>query len=478
LSKLSKPLSSQCSPSLPPGHFDIAVIGAGVVGCAVARRFALEGARVIVLEKAADILDGASKGNSAILHTGFDAPPDSLEQQCIEDGYREYLSLHADLGLPILKTGALVLAWSDQEAEKLDGLIAKARQNGVEDVEPLSHQAIAAREPSLSDDHCGGFLVPREYVIDPWTTPYVYMLQAIRSGATLSRATEVQGGSFEAKQWKLQTSRGTVSCSGVINCAGLFGDLLDKNLLGQASFDIQPRKGQFVVYDKAASRLLSSIVLPVPTEATKGIVVCPTIFGNVLVGPTAEEQESRDDTSVRSETLFALQREGERILPALWSCLVTATYSGIRPATGSKDYCIDFLPEQNYCTVGGIRSTGLSSALGIASHVFRLFSDGDRHYAPLETTTPPDVIPIAEQADRDWRRPGNGGIVCHCEKVTRREIERALTGPLAAASLAGLKRRTRATMGPCQGFFCSAELSEITAGRFANPLGLKQDSNG
>ena len=122
MSRLSEPLTSKCGPSLPAGHFDIAVIGAGVVGCAVARRFALEGARVIVLERAADILDGASKGNSAILHTGFDAPPGSLEQQCIEDGYREYLSLHANLGLPILKTGALVLAWSDQEAEKLDGL--------------------------------------------------------------------------------------------------------------------------------------------------------------------------------------------------------------------------------------------------------------------------------------------------------------------------------------------------------------------
>lgn len=466
------------SDPFPKGEFDITVIGAGVVGCAVARRFAVEGARVLILEKAADILEGASKGNSAILHSGFDAPPNSLEQSCIERGYREYLEIRKKFGLPLNDCGALVLAWNEDEAEKLESLMEKARANGVTDVELLSQKAITAREPHLSSAHFGGFLVPGEAVIDPWTTPYLYLLQAIEMGACLSRATEVRGGRFDGKAWHLETSRGALSSHTVVNCAGLYGDQLEANLLGKASFAIRPRKGQFLVYDKAARRHLSSIILPVPKKSTKGMLISPTIFGNLLVGPTAEEQESREDASVEAETLRALKAEGERLLPALRGFPVTATFAGIRPASDARDYAITYRAEKHYLAVGGIRSTGLSSALGIASHVFQLYGEeGSPHLAPPSCQWP-EAISIAEEGPRDWQKPDNGGIVCHCELVTRREIRQALEGPLAAASLAGLKRRTRATMGRCQGFFCSAELAELTAGRFSEPLARDLNDGG
>ena len=460
--------------TLPEGPFDIAVIGAGVVGCAVARRFALAGARVLVLEKGPDILEGASKANSAILHTGFDEPTGSLEHRLVLEGYDEYLSLHERFGLPVERTGALVLAWSETQAEKLEDLMATARANGVQNVEALSQGAIREREPHLSPKVTAGFLVPGEYVIDPWTAPYLYLLQAIQEGAVVVRSTEVTSGSFDGTAWRLETSRGAVSCAQVINCAGLYGDRLDRALLGAADFEIRPRKGQFLVYDKAARPLLDSILLPVPTEVTKGIVVTPTIFGNILVGPTAEDQASRSDASVDKRTLEALKAEGERILPGLRDCLVTATYAGIRPASQQRDYAIRHRPEMNYCTVGGIRSTGLTGALGIAAHVARLM--GQETSPPdLDKLTWPSATSLAEGTARDWQRPDNGGIVCHCELVTRREIEAALEGPLAVGSLGGLKRRTRATMGRCQGFFCTAELSEITAGRFPEPLGWTSD---
>ena len=464
----------------PEGLFDVVVVGAGVVGCAVARRFALEGARTLIVEKAADILDGASKGNSAILHTGFDAPVGSLEQQCVAEGHRQYLELRDELGMPVLETGAMVLAWTDEQAAALDGLTQQALANGVEDVIPMDRGEILNREPNIAPTVVAGFLVPGEYVIDPWTTPFIYLLQALQAGATVCRSTTLTGGRFDGGRWSLQTQRGEIACTTVVNCAGLYGDVVDRALLGESGFEIRPRKGQFIVYDKAARRLLSTIVLPVPTESTKGVVVCPTIFGNVLVGPTAEEQESRNDASVDRPTLEMLRHEGERILPGLGECLITATYAGIRPATKKKEYRIRYRHDQNYCTVGGIRSTGLTSALGIASHVFQSYCDTGRRHQPVENCPLPPIDRLAEDADRSWQQPDNGGIVCHCELVTRREIERALSGPLAVRSWAGLKRRTRITMGRCQGFFCLAEVAEMTTGRLAEPIvpPTRQDEHG
>ena len=457
--------------------YDVVVIGAGVVGCAVARRFAIEGAQVLTIEKAPDILDGASKGNSGILHTGFDAPPNSIEQQCVEAGYREYLEIRERLNLPLLKTGALVVAWTADEDEKLDSLMEKARANGVTDVERLTVGQVTAKEPHLSGDLAGAFYVPGEFVIDPWTTPYAYLLQSIENGADVLRNTEVSGGRFDGDVWHLHTNNGTLRSRAVINCAGLYGDCIDNLLLQERFFEIRPRKGQFVVFDKPASTLVSSIILPVPSETTKGVVICRTIFGNVLVGPTAEEQESRDDASVHADTLRNLHQKALEIVPALTNCTITATYAGLRPATEFQDYCIRHHADKNYVSVGGIRSTGLSSALGIASYVFAQYNSSGSQHTPVKACVWPDVAPIAEDSARDWRKSGNDGIVCHCELVTRREIQQALSGPLGAASLSGLKRRTRITMGRCQGFYCSAQLSELTANCFDEPLGLDRADN-
>ena len=460
-------------PDSTSAAFDVAVIGAGVVGCAVARRLALDGARVAVLEKAADILDGASKGNSAILHTGFDAPPGTLEAECVARGRREYLEIHAALGLPLLRTGALVLAWTEEEEAKLPGLIDKAHANGVTDVRPLTGAELRALEPGLADTVRAGFEVPGEHVVDGWSAPLAYLGQALANGATLLRRCEVTGGAFDGSRWRLDTSRGAVDAGIVVNAAGLHGDVVDERLLGRADFEIRPRKGQFVVYDKPAAALARRILLPVPTATTKGVVVCRTAYGNLLVGPTAEEQDSRDRAELVPDTLDALRRRGEEILPALADQEVTAAYAGLRPATESSEYRIRAHEGRNAVTVGGIRSTGLSSALGTAHHVAALCERFGHAPAPLADPVVPRVPNISEVdgTERDWRRPGNGGIVCHCESVTRREIETALSGPLAAGSLAGLKRRTRVTMGRCQGFYCSAALAALTRDRFDEPMG-------
>lgn len=456
--------------------FDVAVIGAGVIGCAMARRFTLEGARVVVLEKAADVLDGASKANSAILHTGFDAPSDSLELACIRAGYAEYLEIRQSLNLPLFESGAMVLAWNAEQLAALPELMEQARRNGVMDVQLLDSQQVLGLEPHLSPEVLGGFRVPGESLIDPWSAPHAYLTQALLNGARLELGWALSSARFENHRWLLESPRGAVRARSVINCAGLHGDTVEALLLGHAEFAIRPRKGQFVVYDKSAAQLLRHILLPVPTKITKGIVVCRTVFGNVLVGPTAEEQDERETATLDQPTLETLRQRGGEILPALRDQPVTALYAGLRPASQAKEYQIRAEADWRYIAVGGIRSTGLSSALGTAQHVYRLYREqlGGAH-TPLAQPLTPHQPNISEHAPRAWEGADNGGIVCHCERATRAEIEAALSGPLPAHTLAGLKRRTRVTMGRCQGFYCSAALAQLSEGKLERPLGQPLD---
>lgn len=458
------------SGSHSPAH-DLAIIGGGVVGCAIARRFALAGARVVLIEKGTDILSGTSKANSAILHTGFDAPPGSLELACIQAGHAEYCAIAPRMNLPLDESGALLVAWTEDDLAKLDDIVAQAHANGVTDVQRVTAEDIRAREPALSPTLLGGVYVPREFLIDPWSAPLAYLHQAIAHGAEVRRGCEVTGGAFDGQGWRLETTTGPVLARHVINCAGLQGDRLESLLLGDASFEIRPRKGQFVVFDKAAARLLHAILLPVPSERTKGIVITRTVFGNLLVGPTAEEQEDRVRADVDTETLRMLKTAAIERIPALADLQVTALYAGLRPATEQKYYRIRQERGRHWITVGGIRSTGLSAALGLAQHVFGLWDGGEGLTPPAQIHWP--LMPnLAEHRPRDWQQPEHGEIVCHCEMVTRREIEAAFQSSLPPGDFGGLKRRTRACMGRCQGFYCTARLAELTEGRLAAPLAL------
>ncbi len=463
------------STKLSAENFDVAIIGAGIVGCAMARRFTLEGARVCLLEKASDILDGASKANSAILHTGFDAPPNSIEHKCIQDGHQEYLKIRKDFGLPLDQCGAYVVAWNNEQEAKLTSILEKAHINGVTDTKLISSKDLLAHEPSLAPHAKAAVSIPREFLIDPWSAPYAYVHQALLNGGQVQLSCEVKSGQFDGNVWQLETSRGQIKTKQVINCAGLYGDLIDEKLLGKTDFKITPRKGQFVVYDKAASSLLNAVVLPVPTARTKGVVLFRTVFGNLAVGPTAEDQESRTDASTDAEAIKGLMAAGVEKLPELENIPVTAVYAGLRPASEFSDYQIKAHESKNYITVGAIRSTGLSGALGIARHVYDLYVKAGAKHQAIKNPQNPTSNVLTQTGERDWKSKGHGEIVCHCELVTQREINKALEGPLAAKSLQGLKRQTRVTMGRCQGFFCSARLAELTADCFENSLSCDLD---
>lgn len=445
--------------------YDVAIIGAGVVGCAIFRRLCLGGARVVLLEKGADILSGASKGNSAMLHTGYDSTPGTLELACVRAGYDEYLQIHRQLNLPLLETQALLVAWTEEEQTKLPEIAATALANGLSDVRVIDAAEVRRREPHLAGDALAAVHIPGEFLIDPWSAPLAYALQGIAHGGEVRRHAEVQGGDFDGRQWRLAAGGGAIEARIVVNAAGNYGDFVEA-IARPSPFRIKPRKGQFVVYDKPAARLLTASILPVPTERTKGVMVMRTIFGNLMVGPTADDQDDRADAGVDETQLRLLVEKGQRLLPALAHETITATYAGLRPATQFKDYQIEALPDRGWITVAGIRSTGLTGSLGIAQHVAGLYA---RHFGQLAMPAEPIWTPVpnlAEHLPRPHQKPGYGEILCHCELVTRGEIESALAGPLPAGDLGGLKRRTRCMMGRCQGFYCSARIAELTAGRW------------
>jgi glycerol-3-phosphate dehydrogenase len=380
----------------------------------------------------------------------------------MQQGYREYLNIHAQLNLPLVKSGAVVVAWNEAELARLDGIHAKAHDNNVTDVTRIDRDALRRLEPLLSPKAIAGIHVPGEHIIDPWSAPLAYVHQGIAHGGIVLRDCRVKSGHFDGV-WHLDTDQGEVSADLVINAAGNQGDIVEA-INRPAPFKITPRKGQFVVFDKPAERLLKSIILPVPSERTKGIVICRTAFGNVLVGPTAEDQEDRVHAEVDRAALQQLVARGIEILPGLASVDVTAIYAGLRPATQFKDYQITAQADRRWITVAGIRSTGLTGALGIAQHVAGLYAAS---FGRLDEATPiwTPVPNLCEEGTRPFQDPLGTEIVCHCELVTRPEIENALGGTLPAGDLGGLKRRTRALMGRCQGFYCSAQVMAIAEGK-------------
>jgi len=437
--------------------FDIAVIGGGVVGCAIFKEFSSQGAKTIILEKENDILEGASKGNSAILHTGFDAPTGSLELDCVKRGYEEYLKLQKDLNLPMLNTTAHVVAWSQEQREKLEAIIQKGFDNGVSQLEIISAKELLQKETNLSSSAQGAIVVKGESIIDPWASPLAYLQLGIASGGKAAFSHELLDGEFNGEYWELQTSQNSIKAKVVINAAGLYGDIVEE-IKGSSNFKIIPRKGQFIIFDKSAYSLVGSIILPVPTKITKGVVVTKTVFGNILVGPTAEDQPSREDSVVVDSTLEELQQKAFEILPALKNHKIIANFAGLRPASDKPHYRVDIDEKKSWITVGGIRSTGLTSALGLAKHIYSLYDHEFEAKKPQESV---HIHNITELQPRDHEKAGYEKIICHCEHVTDREIKGALRGECGAGTMGGLKRRTRATMGRCQGFNCLPNVTQL-----------------
>jgi glycerol-3-phosphate dehydrogenase len=452
---------------LPTRTYDVAIVGAGVVGCAVARELARHPRlEVALVEAQDDVGQGTSKANTAILHTGFDAAPGTLEARLVREGYDRLGAYAAESGIPVERVGALLVAWDEEQLAALPRLAGKAERNGCHDTRELGPGELYAREPHLGPGALGALHVPGESIVCPWTTTLAYATQAVRSGVDLHLNTAVEQASRDDGHL-LRTSRGPLRARYVVNAAGLHADTVDR-LLGHEDFTVTPRRGQLLVYDKFARPLVRHILLPVPTALGKGVLVAPTVYGNVLLGPTAEDLHDKRATGSTTDGLAGLRDKGRRILPALLDEEVTAVYAGLRAATGQEDYRIAAHPGQAYVTVGGIRSTGLTASMAIAAHVTDLLAGAGLDLGPVREPEPVTMPNLGEAFPRPYQRPeliaadpAYGTLVCHCERVSRGEIRDALAGTIPPRTLEGLRRRTRARAGRCQGFYCGALVREL-----------------
>ncbi|CAN5857418.1 NAD(P)/FAD-dependent oxidoreductase [soil metagenome] len=450
--------------------YDVAVIGAGVVGAAIAREVAKYQLRCVLLEAGHDVGAGTSKASTSIWHTGFDATPGTLEARLMQRSYALMGEYIAEAGIPVERTGAILVAWTAEQHQSLPNLLERAHRNGVTDVRLMTAAEIYQREPHLNQGALGGLYVPGESIFCTFTLPLAYATQAVVNGVTLAL-------NFPVRQiqrapdgiYTVQSAERSVRCRYIVNAAGLYGDEIDR-LLGYNRFTVTPRRGELIVFDKLARRLVNHILLPVPTSITKGVLISPTIFGNVLLGPTAEDLPDKTDTATTAAGLHMLLDKGKAIMTQLVDEEVTAIYAGLRPATEHKDYQIYAHPAECYVCVGGIRSTGVSAALGLAEYVVDLLAAAELSLIRKPNFKPVHMPNIGEAAERPYQsaaliaeNPDYGRIVCFCERVSVGEVVDAAHSVIPACTLDGLRRRTRVLQGRCQGFNCHAAVTTLLA---------------
>ena len=356
---------------------DVAVIGGGIVGCAVLHRLQLSNLSCVLLEKNGNLVSGASSGNSGIRHCGYDTEVDTLESSCIMAAGPLADRFYQVSKVPYVACGAVMVAWDQEQLEKLNVYLEKARAANQMDVCTLTRSELLDLEPNLSQDALGGLYIPGEGIIDPWLTGVGLAHMARSKGAQVFTSSEVVSGYQDDDGiWNLVTPTKIHKAKLVINAGGLYGDVVETINNSEPKFKIHPRKGDYAIFSKEARPLIKNIILPVPTETTKGIIIFPTVHGNVMVGPTAEEVEERDVSQATPSPVVvdSLVQWAHRTVPALKQVAVVGSYCGIRPATQFKDYQIQLHKERNWLTVGGIRSTGATACMGIAQHVHKLIS--------------------------------------------------------------------------------------------------------
>lgn len=448
--------------------YDFAVIGAGVVGSAIARSLSGTNYKVALLDARSDVCEGTSKANTSLLHTGYDAKPGTLEAKLVRRGYhltKEYCE-QAKIGLR--RTGAILVAWDEEQAASLPSLQEKAVKNEYMKTEIIPPEKVYEALPKLGPGVCGGLTVPDESVVDAWSVPLAFATDAVNRGTTLLLGRTVRGIEVGEEVTTIKTSKGDVKARWVINAAGLGGDKID-GYFGYNRLEVHPRKGELLVFDKLAADYADKIVLAAPSKAGKGVLISPTIFGNIMLGPTADDMEDKTDTSTTESGFAFLKEKGARIMPDLLDEEVTAAYAGLRAAHNQQDYLIEVDQQQRYVIAGAIRSTGLTSALAVAEYIMGLLAEAGLEFTErTDLPSAPEMPPIAQHLTRPYeddeliaKDSAYGEITCFCERVTAGEIRDACASRIPARTLSGLRRRTRAMNGRCQGFFCGAQVQSL-----------------
>ncbi len=450
---------------------DIVIVGAGAVGSALARELSKYKLKVIVVEKNEDLGGDSSKSNSAIIHTGYDAKPGTLESQLVVAANPMYDKIAADLDVPFARIGALLPAFTDEQFAQLPALKHKAMMNRVYDIEYKTGEQLLAMEPSLNPDVKGGLYIPRESIIDPFLLCIGLAENAADNGVEFLLGTKCTGIKVEeGAVTTVNTTAGDIATKYVINAAGLYCDEV-ASFVGKNDYYVNPRKGQFYILDKNTSCKVGMIILPIPTKVTKGKLMCPTIHGNMLVGPTAEDLLDKEDKSTNVEGLESIAADVRKMIPGVNLRDTITQYAGLRAQRNPEGLNIDVYDDlKGYVNLSGVRSTGLTASVSIAKYVVDLMLENGLQtefksdFNPIRKGTPRFAeLSAEERAALIAKDPRYGNIVCRCETVTEGQICDAIHRTLGARSVDGVKRRLRAGMGRCQGGFCGPRVIEILA---------------
>lgn len=452
-------------------NVDVLVIGGGVVGSAILRELARFDADVALLERRPDVCDATSKANSAIVHTGFDAPPGSLEARLLAEARELWPSVVEALHIPYLQTGAIMVATDAAQQTTIEAeIMPKAARNGVA-LQPLAREEILDGAPYVAESAVGGVLVEGEGVIDPFWTVRAYCESAVQNGAEVWLGHAVTSLAVEDNGVTVRTSAGaSFTARLVVNAAGLWADEIAA-LAGDRSFTLTPRKGQFIITEQDHG--VAQIVLPVPSKISKGILVTPIVFGGVLLGPTAEDVTDKTDTATNAEGLRRIRDGVAGLVPAMAGVASVRQFAGLRAVSSTGDYVIGpSTTGRRLLHVAGIRSTGLSASPAIGRYVAGLVRD-ELGLAPRSSFV--EELPefLAEA------RTDEGDVVCLCRAITRGEVLAALRGLLPPTTLDGLKRRTGAMLGDCQGNICMPRLIDLFQQHLGrDPLSIEKNLAG
>lgn len=449
-------------------YTDILIIGAGVIGCAVARELSAYEASITVLDRACDVSEGASKANTGLVHAGFDAEPGSMKAKTNVRGAAMFQDLCKELGVPYVQNGALVVGFNEEDRLVLEGLLKRGEDNKVAGLKILSAKEALKLEPNLNPNISYALSIPSAGITSPYELTFALADHAAVNGVSFQFNQEVKNLNLdEDGLWRVTTNQGEFTAKILINCAGEQSAVLH-NMISAEPLHIIHRRGQYYLLDRIQPVPFERTVFQCPTKMGKGVVVSRTVHNNMIIGPTAEDIEDGQDTSTTAEGLKTVVEKSCLTWPGLALRSTISNFSGIRAHEKGGDFIIgEVNGAKGAYEAVGIESPGLSAAPAIGEMLRGLIvkKEGLQKKAsfvpPIKRPKPFNEMTVEEQAKAVEENPLHGHIVCRCEVVTEEEIRQAIRRPVGATTLDGVKRRVRAGMGRCQGGFCSPKVIDI-----------------
>ena len=454
--------------------YDIAIIGAGVVGGMIARELSFYYASVCLIEKENDVATGATKANSAIVHAGFDAKVGSLKAELNVRGSKMMAQVARDLGVKYINNGSLVVGFNEEDERTLEDLLNRGNLNGVEDLRLLKRNEILEIEPNIGKEVTCALYAPTGAIICPYDLAVSAIGNAMDNGVELRCGFEVTKIEDKGDYYEIESSDDKILARYVVNCAGVYSDKI-ASFVGDTSFKVHPRRGEYVLLDKESGSIVSHTIFVTPSKMGKGILVSPTVDGNLLLGPTAIDAEDKADKSTSCEFFEFIYGIAEKSVFGIPKNKTITSFCGLRSVGSTGDFIINS-PKNRYVNVAGIESLGLSASPAIAEYVRKLLEKIGlnlvRRENPITTRKSMHAFreaSIEEKNKMIKENPSYGRIICRCEGVTEGEILDAIRTEPRATDLDGVKRRTRAQMGRCQGGFCSPYIIELLSRELGLP---------